>query len=979
MTNSKIISKQSLRLPIKSYKESRYHQIKLKIMTNLRPIIFSVLYLLVSVVGKAQTKLIEKVTKKGDELVIPYQKYVLKNGLTLLIHEDHSDPVVHVDVTYHVGSAREELKKSGFAHFFEHMMFQGSDHVADEEHFKIVNESGGTMNGSTNRDRTNYFQTVPSNQLETMLWLEADRMGFLLDAVTQKKFEVQRATVKNEKGQNYDNRPYGGFRELNAKALYPYGHPYSWLTIGILEDLDRVDVTDLKKFFLRWYGPNNATLTIGGDVAPKEVIKMAEKYFSPIPRGPEVKDMSLEPVTLDNNRYVSYYDKNIRFPGLIITFPTVPAFHSDAAALDCLSDILGKGKGSYFYKSFVESQKAIQASTFHNTSELAGEMTMFVLPFPNRPLADFEKEVRQALADFEKNGVQDKDIQKFKASYESRSINALASVSGKVSQLAYYETFAGNPNYLQTELKQYLNVSKEDVVRVYNKYIKGKPAIVQSVLAKEDGKPVRPDNYTTASSRDSKFPVEDYSGLTYTKAKDNFDRAQRPTPGKSPLVSIPELWKTTFQNGIKVIGTESTEIPTVVLQLTLKGGHQLDSFDKAGLAALTAAMMNESTENYSAQEIAEKLEQLGSSISFSASTYGTSLTVNTLKKNLNATLGLLEEKLLRPKFDTKDFERLKKQALEGAKAEAKQPRAIAGNVYRKLLYGEEHIFSAPDNGTVTSIEAIQLADVKAFYEMYYAPNTAELVVVGDIEEKQLLVQLGFLKKWTPKEVAIPALPEVSPNEKTKIYLVDKKGAPQSEIRIGYMTSMPYDATGEYFKTNLMNYVLGGNFNSRINLNLREDKGFTYGASSRFNSWDKPGPFTASAGVRSNATDSAVAEFMKEITLYHEKGISPDELKYMKNSIGQGDARKYETPSQKALFLSRIVHFGLDGKYVDEQNKIINKMTIADVNALTKKHLPYTTMNIVVVGDKESILPGLQKLGYDIVELDAEANPVKNPE
>jgi len=303
-----------------------------------------------------------------------------------VIHEDHSDPLVHVDVTYHVGSAREELNKSGFAHFFEHMMFQGSENVADEEHFKTVTEAGGTLNGTTNRDRTNYFETVPSNQLERMLWLEADRMGFFLDAVTQKKFEVQRETVKNEKGQNYDNRPYGPYNELQAAALYPFGHPYSWLTIGKLEDLDRVNVEDLKKFFLRWYGPNNATLTVGGDVKPKDVIKMVEKYFGNIPAGPAVKNMKLEKPVLPENRYVSYVDKNIRFPAVIFTYPTVPRFHKDEAPLDCLAEILGTGKSSYFYKNFVKTQKAIQASSFNPASELSGEFSMFILPFPGQTL-----------------------------------------------------------------------------------------------------------------------------------------------------------------------------------------------------------------------------------------------------------------------------------------------------------------------------------------------------------------------------------------------------------------------------------------------------------------------------------------------------------------------------------------------------------------------------------------------------------------
>ncbi len=315
-----------------------------------------VLLVLAASASWAQTKLVEKIVRKGNELVIPYEKYVLPNGLTLIIHEDHSDPIVHVDVTYHVGSAREEIGKSGFAHFFEHMMFQGSDNVADEQHFKTVTAAGGDLNGTTNRDRTNYYQTVPSNQLEKMLWLEADRMGFLLDAVTQKKFEVQRATVKNERGERVDNVPYGIAEEYLAKNLYPYGHPYSWLTIGYVEDLDRVDVNDLKNFFLRWYGPNNATLTIGGDVNPKEVIKLVEKYFGSIPRGPQVNKMPPMVPKIDRTRFVSYVDNYARFPLFAKVYATVPNYHKDMAALACLAQILGQGNNSVLYQQLTKKQ-----------------------------------------------------------------------------------------------------------------------------------------------------------------------------------------------------------------------------------------------------------------------------------------------------------------------------------------------------------------------------------------------------------------------------------------------------------------------------------------------------------------------------------------------------------------------------------------------------------------------------------------------
>ncbi|HEY4650965.1 MAG TPA: pitrilysin family protein, partial [Pontibacter sp.] len=523
-----------------------------------------------SVVGaaQAQTKLVEKVTKKGDELVIPYEKYKLANGLTLIVHEDHSDPVVHVDVTYHVGSAREEVGKSGFAHFFEHMMFQGSDNVADEEHFKIVSDAGGTLNGTTNRDRTNYFETLPSNQLETALWLEADRMGFLLDAVTQKKFEVQRETVKNERGQNYDNRPYGLVYEKTSQNLYPHGHPYSWTTIGYIEDLNRVDVNDLKNFFLRWYGPNNATVTVGGDVKPAEVVKLVEKYFGSIPAGPAVEDMKPMPVQLDKDRYVSYED-NVRFPMLRMTYPVVESGHKDEHALNLLADIIGRGRNSIFYKNFVKEQKAMSASAFNSTSELAGEFAFSVTAFPNTSLAQTEELIRKSLAEFETRGVTDEDLQRYKAQAESEAVNSLASVSGKVSLLAHLETFNNNPNYIQEEIRRINALSKADVMRVYNQYIKGKHAVLLSVVPKGKSDLVaKADNYKIDTGKSVAQP-QNYGNLKYTKAVDTFDRSKRPVAGQATAVTVPNYYTTKFKNGLKVIGTKSDEIPTVTMQLTI--------------------------------------------------------------------------------------------------------------------------------------------------------------------------------------------------------------------------------------------------------------------------------------------------------------------------------------------------------------------------------------------------------------------------
>ncbi len=927
----------------------------------------------------SKTKLLEKVVKKGSELVIPYEKYQLENGLIVIIHEDHSDPVVHVDVTYHVGSAREQEGRSGFAHFFEHMMFQGSDNVADEEHIKIVSAAGGTMNGTTTADRTNYFETMPNNELETSIWLEADRMGFLLDAVTQKKFEVQRATVKNERGQNYDNRPYGLIFEKVAEAMYPKGHPYSWPTIGYLQDLDRVNVDDLKKFFLRWYGPNNAVLTVAGDAKPADVVRLAEKYFGNIPRCPEVKPQDKTPVKLDKDRYISYED-NIRFPLLQICYPTVPNRHPDEAPLDILASILGGTKSSIFYQNLQKTQQALQVSVQNPCMELAGQFQVSVIPFPGKSLAEMEALVKTTFEEFEKKGISEDDLVKFKATYESNLIRSLNSVHGKAAQLAAYQTYAGNPNYIKTELASYKKVTKEDLLRVYNQYIKGKPAVILSVVPKgQRDAAAKPDNFTAPAHTVDASEGAEYKNLAYNKAKDNFDRTKRPAKGANPVVAVPEMWKESFPNGLKVIGNRNTEIPSVTLQLSIKAGHRFEPKSKAGIAQLTADLLNESTTLHSSEQMANELEKLGSSIDISAGSEEITLTISCLSRNVDATLKLAQEMLLMPKFDEAEFKRSRDQNLAGIADQATQPTVIANNVFSKLMYGEGHIMSTPTIGTAATVASLQVDDVKDYYAANFVPSISKLVIVGDITKEQILPKLTFLKDWKDKKVeraAEPALPKI---DKTKIYIVNKDKAPQSEIRIGYM-ALPYDATGDYYKARIMNFALGGAFNSRINLNLREEKGWTYGAGSGFRGSDFVGPFTAYAGVKGNATDSSVVEFLKELKKFADTGITPEELEFTKSSVGQSDALRYETNAQKADFLRQILNYNLDKTYVDEQNKILNAMTKEEIAALAKKYLPLDRMVITAVGDKAAIEPGLAKLGYEIVELDTDGNivPKKEP-
>jgi zinc protease len=924
----------------------------------------------------AQPKLIEKVTRKGSEFVIPYEKYVLPNGLTVILAEDHSDPLVHVDITYHVGSAREEIGKSGFAHFFEHMMFQGSDHVENGDHFKIITEAGGTLNGSTNRDRTNYYETVPANQLEKMLWLESDRMGFLLDAVTQKKFEVQRATVKNERGQNYDNRPYGLAGQYASKTLYPYGHPYSWLTIGYIEELNKVGVNDLKNFFLRWYGPNNATLTIGGDLNAKQTLAWVSKYFGSIPRGPVVKNMSLPAPVLKADRYVSYTDNYAKFPLLSISYPGVKIYDKDMSPLDALSAIIGQGRNSIFYKNFVKTRKAAQANMGSSNTELAGEIAMRVVPFPGQTLADAKKLVDESLAEFEKKGVSDDDLARFKASSEADYINSLSSVSGKVSELAQAQTFTGNPNQIGRELDAIRAVTKEDVMRVYNQYIKGKPAVILSVLPKGGNlQPVAPDNFTVDTTG-YKAPDYGYNGLTYHKPKDNFDRAVKPGVGPNPAIKVPAIWSTNTPNGINIIGTQNSEIPAVSISMSVKGGglFAINNPVKAGVAGIVGRMLNEDTQNYTSEQFTSELDKLGSSINIFASFDEISVEVSSLTKNLTKTMSLLEERLYHPKFTQDALDRIKKQTLEGFKQAKTQPAGIASTVYNKILYGTDNVRTYAAGGNEETVAGITLQDVQDYYDSNFAPSVTKIVVVGDLNEASAKSALAFLNTWKDKKVNIPAPVEGKAFDKTTLYLVDIPGAAQSEIRIGYLDKLNYDATGTYYKLSIANYILGGAFNSHINLNLREKKGWTYGARSTFSSGKYGGDFTASAGVLATATDSSVVEFMKEITNYQKTGITPEELKFTQTSIGQSDARRYETNAQKAAFLSRIQEYGLKPTFVDEQNKILSTITPAEINSLASKYLNPDNMVILVVGDRARIYPGLQKLGYPIVELDADGKP-----
>ncbi len=915
----------------------------------------------------AGVKLVAVNPQQDDRISLPYKKYQLENGLTVIIHEDDSDPLVHVDVTYHVGSAREELGKSGFAHFFEHMMFQGSDNVGAEMHFKYVTEAGGTLNGTTNSDRTNYFQTVPVNQLEKMLWLESDRMGYFLDSVTQEKFDIQLSTVKNERGQRVDNQPYGRYFEQLQGALYPYGHPYSWPVIGHMDDLNRATMPDLKQFFLRWYGPNNATLTIGGAVKAEEILPMVQKYFGTIPAGPAVEKMAKAPAKLDADRYVSMED-NVHLPLISMTFPTVYAGHPDEAPLNILADILGNGNNSLLYQSLVRPQIAVNASAGHRCMELACTFSLGALPHPasGKNLADIEQLLRQNLQQVAERGVKPEDLARAKTRVEARSIFGLQSVAGKVSQLAYNEIFFGEPDRIASLLASYEAVTAEDVMRVYRQYVQNSPAVISSVVPRGKTELIAAaDNFTAQKFDPANATTAEPLPMRY--AAHTFDRKVVPQAGANPAILLPDTWTTVLDNGIQVLGSVSDETPTTSILLRIPAGSFHNTVEQAGLASMMAALLNESTENYSTEQMSMALELLGSSVSFSASDNELNVFISSLSRNLPQTLQLVQEKLLRPAFNAEDFNRIKQQRLQSLAQAQKNASYLAERAVSKLMFGDS-IAGQSSMGSAESLQAMTLEQVRAFYQTHVKPQGAQLVTVSDLPQPQLQSLLADMApQWQGKApelaLALPA-PAI---QQGAIYLVHKDQSPQSEIRI-VRRAMPRDLTGDFYRAGLMNFTLGGNFNSRINLNLREDKGYTYGARSGFGGDQQVGLFTASAAVRADVTRESIEEFLKELNNYQQNGMTAAELNFMRSAVNQSEALRYETPNAKLGFMAQMLEFNVGPEFTRERNQILQQASLEQLNTLASQYLSPSEMVIVVVGEADKLKPELEKLQLPIIEM-----------
>ncbi|MGH9941654.1 MAG: M16 family metallopeptidase [Pyrinomonadaceae bacterium] len=955
---------------------------------------------------------------------IRYTEFFLSNGLRVILHEDHSTPIVGVNMWYHVGSKNEVPGRTGFAHLFEHMMFQGSQGY-DDEYFNPIQEAGGTLNGSTNPDRTNYWEVVPSNFLDLALFLEADRLATLLDVLSEKKLANQRDVVKNEKRQNYDNRPYGLVGAKIAETIYPKDHPYHWLTIGSLEDLSNASIDDVKDFFRRYYTPNNASLAIAGDINPAEARRLAEKYFGHIARGPEVKPVIAKPPVIKETKRMSIEDR-VALPRLYQTWVVQPRYNPDEAPLDALAAILAGGKTSRLYKTLVyDRQIAQDVSAFNNAQELAGVFQIVATAKPGKTLAELEQAINEEIEKIRQEPPTREEVERVYNATEAGFIYGLQTVGGfggRNDQLNQYATYLNDPGHFQKDLARYRAVMADDVRRVAQNYLTDK-RLVTSVTPRARGNtpasgapvPEGPARAGTSPSQQTAgqpqagtaaagSPVTGVSAdrpagaqaQTKTEAaatqpagaapptttaarpeqKEKDARAlaaKLPKPKADPRFQLPQIQRRKLSNGLDVLIVEHHELPVVSMNLIVKTGAAADRRERTGLAGLTAGLLDEGTSTRSSLDISNQLASIGAQLGTDSGRDSSGVTLRTLTRQLDKALEIYADVITNPAFPGEELERARSQRLAQFAQLRDNADAIAGIVFPTLLYGRTHPYGQPAIGDEASVRAVMAADARSFYETYYRPNNSTLIVVGDVRPATLVPKLErAFANWKGGDVPTLALPEAPARQRAAIYIVDRPGAAQSVISIGHVGVAR--STPDYFPLLVMNTLLGGQFSSRVNLNLREDKGYTYGARTSFDFRRSPGPFTASAGVQTAVTKESVQEFLKELRgIRGEIPVSPRELEFAKQALIRGYPRGFETPDQIAGRLSDVALYGLPADYFNTYIQRVRAVTAADVARVANKYLDPSRMAILVVGDRKVIEPGLRSIedvGQTITLLDA---------
>jgi zinc protease len=906
------------------------------------------------------------------QVKIDHEKYQLSNGLDVILHVDRSDPIVALAVQYHVGSNREVKGRTGFAHLFEHMMFQRSEHVPEDQFFKIIQDAGGTLNGGTSNDATTYFEVVPKNAMEKILWMESDRMGYMINTVTKKSFAIQQNVVQNEKRQSYDNRPYGFTQEVVARNLYLEGHPYSWTVIGEMEDLFNAQVEDVKAFHSKFYLPNNATLVLAGDFDVEQAKKLIERYFGEIPRGTDVADPKPQPAKLEATKKLYHEDNFAKAPQFRMIWPTVEQFSDDSYPLDYLGQLLSQGKKAPLYKVLEKERKLTTSqSAFNRSQEIAGSFGINVTANEGVSLKEVEEAIFEAFSMFETESFTEEDVERIKAGLETQFYNGISSILGKSMQLASYNEYAGDPSYYKADIEKMKAVTKDDIVRVYTKYIKDQPYLATSFVPKGQL------NLVAEGSTDAGVKEEDINNATQVeieamveepiaKTPTSFDRNIMPVDGPDPLLNLPQVWHAEMKNGMNLYGVENDELPLVQFNIVLKGGHYLETPEKSGTALLLAELMMEGTKNKTPLELEEEIERLGASISISASPISISISANTLTRTYDQCIKLVEEILLEPRWDAEEFEMAKARLLNRLVRSKADPNTLARDAFNKLVYGPEHIFSTDWQGTETTVAGITMDDLKAYYKSYFTPAEASFHVAGDITQEKVVLSLKSLEKnWQGDRVTYPDYPIAAWPDASKIYFIDVPGAKQSVINIGGPGLARTDP--DYYAVTVMNQKLGGSFSGNVNLVLREEKGFTYGARTSFSGSYIPGTFLASSSVRSSATLESVQIF-KRLMEEYRRGISEEDLIFTKNSLSKSRARDFETLRAKLSMLQEISMYNLPFDYVREQEKIVSDMTLEQHKALAQKYIHPDRMYYVIAGDAATQMDALKDIGFGPAEL-----------
>ena len=891
----------------------------------------------------------------GDRNPLPevkYERYRLANGLDVILVEDHSVPIVGVNINYKVGSKNERPGKTGFAHLFEHMMFQGSKHF-DDDYFKPLEEVGAYVNGGTNTDRTRYLEIMPSAYLERALYMESDRMGFLLDAMTQERLSNQISVVQNERRQRYDNAPYGTVREKMLAVLYPPDHPYHWTTIGSMADLQAATLDDVKEFFRTYYTPNNANLCIAGDFDPKIAKDLVEKYFGAIPPGPPVARLDRWVPTLPGEVVLAIEDR-VQLPRTYIAWHAPAWYAADDAALDVFGQVLGGGKTSRLYRRLVyDLQIAQEATAYDDASQLAGLFWMVLTPRPGHTLEEVEKEASAVLAEALDKGITKQELDRVVTQVTAEKVRAMERVGGfggLSDRMNSYVHYLGSPDRFRWDLQRYLDLTPEAVNAAARRTL-GPNRVVARVT-----------------------PSAKMAPSTSDLAK-NVDRTVMPGPGPAGAFRLPTSQRFTLSNGLAVMLVEQHEVPVVEARLVLPGGSGADPAERPGLADLTAAMLTEGAAGRTSQQIAEAAEGLGAELSAEADYDAVTASLSALRDRIEPSLALLADVVVRPDFPAAELERLKKARLVQFQQNQDRVTYLGQVATARVLYGDGPYGHLP-SGTAEGISAASLEDLKTWWGRYGVPAGATLVVAGDLTKAEALPLLekafSGWKGGPRPELPVPAAPEAPGRT---LYLVDKPGAAQSMIFCGHPGLAR--TSPDYVLARLANEALGGGGAGRLFQNLREDKGYTYGAYSTFQFRRGAGPFMAYASVATAVTAPAVSEFLKEIGgVTGDRPVTEREFEFCKSSLVNGYAQGFETPSQVADKLSGAVLYGLSEDALESFPADVAAQNLEGVRGAAKRTIHADRLAVVVVGDRSKVQADLEKLGLGpAVLLDQEGHRI----